>query len=72
MNVDSKIYYDTMKTHSSSYTRYEVIVQEDDETGDLILPIPPALLQSLDWKEGDEVDFNIDDKGNYVIKKVNK
>jgi hypothetical protein len=61
-----------MKKHSSSYTRYEVIVQEDEQTGDLLLPIPPALLQALDWKEGDEVDFSIDDKGNYVIKKADK
>ena len=61
-----------MKKHSSSYTRYEVIVQEDEETGDLLVPIPPALLRALDWKEGDEVDFSIDDKGNYVIKKADK
>jgi len=61
-----------MKKHSSSYTRYEVIMQEDEQTGDLLLPIPPALLQALDWKEGDEVDFSIDDKGNYVIKKADK
>jgi hypothetical protein len=61
-----------MKKHSSSYTRYEVIVQEDEETGDLLVPIPPALLKALDWKEGDEVDFSIDDKGNYVIKKADK
>ena len=61
-----------MKKHSSSYTRYEVIVQEDEKTGDLLVPIPPALLKALDWKEGDEVDFSIDDKGNYVIKKADK
>ncbi len=52
-------------------TRYEVIVQEDEETGDLLLPLPPDLLKSLDWKEGDELEFNIDDKGNYVISKAN-
>lgn len=61
-----------MKKDSSSYTSYEVTVQEDEETGDLLVPIPPALLQALDWKEGDEVEFNIDDKGNYVIQKANK
>jgi hypothetical protein len=61
-----------MKKDSSSYTSYEVTVQEDEESGDLLVPIPPALLQALDWKEGDEVEFNIDDTGNYVIQKANK
>jgi len=60
-----------MKKHGSSETRYEVITQEDPETGDLILPIPPALLKALDWKEGDEIEFNVDDKGRYIISKAN-
>lgn len=51
--------------------RYEVITQED-ENGDLLLPIPPHLLQQLDWKEGDEIEFAIDNKGRYVLKKVPK
>lgn len=60
-----------MSNNRPEYTSYEVTVQEDEETGDLLVPIPPALLQALDWKEGDEVEFNLDDKGNYIIQKAN-
>jgi len=59
-----------MKKHSSSYTSYEVITQEEE--GDLLIPLPPALLKALDWKEGDDIEINIDDKGNYVFQKANK
>lgn len=50
-------------------TRYEVITQEDPETGDLILPIPPELLTELGWIEGDEISFGVDDKGRFILQK---
>lgn len=46
--------------------RYEVITQEDPETGDLIVPVPPEVLESLGWKEGDEIEFEVG-KDNHVI-----
>ena len=52
--------------------RYEVITQEDPETGDLILPIPQPLLDSLGWKEGDNVEFDIGENGQIYIKKSSK
>jgi hypothetical protein len=52
--------------------RYEVITQEDPETGDVLLPIPPILLEQLGWKEGDEIDFSIDDNGKWIMKRVVK
>lgn len=55
-----------------NYTRYEVIMQEDPETGDFFVPIPPHLLTSLGWKEGDTVDFTLDDEGRFVLKKIDK
>ena len=33
--------------------KYSVITQEDTN-GDLLLPIPPILLEQLGWKEGDD------------------
>ena len=36
-----------MTTHPNDSIRYEVITQEDPETGDLILPIPQQILDSL-------------------------
>lgn len=59
------------KNTTTLNTRYEVITQEDPETGDMILPIPQPILDSLGWKEGDEVEFEVD-KGKIYIKKANK
>jgi hypothetical protein len=50
--------------------RYEVITHEDPETGDMIIPLPPQMLRELGWKEGDELDFQIDDKGKVIVKKL--
>ena len=49
--------------------RYEVIIQEDPETGDLLIPLPPAMLGQLGWKEGDEIDFDVDEQGKFVLHK---
>jgi hypothetical protein len=56
----------------NDHIRYEVITQEDPETGDLLLPIPPTLLEEMGWKEGDEIDFSIDDKGKWILQRVVK
>jgi len=50
--------------------RYEVITQEDPETGDLIIPIPPHVLKQLGWKEGDEIDFQVGEDGKIYVKKL--
>jgi hypothetical protein len=55
---------------AQQYHRYEVITQEDPETGDMIIPLPPQLLRELGWKEGDEIDFQLDDTGKIIIKKI--
>jgi hypothetical protein len=48
---------------------YEVITQSDPETGELILPIPPELMKEMGWTEGDELSFDLDDRGRWVISK---
>ena len=58
------------KNPAKAYDRYEVITQEDPETGDMLIPIPPNLLKELGWKEGDDIDFSIDDKGRIILKKI--
>ena len=50
--------------------RYEVITQEDPETGDLILPIPQPLLDRLGFKEGDEIKFDLREDGSILILKA--
>lgn len=57
------------KKKSNKQIRYEVIAQEDSESGDLMIPIPLPLLESLGWKEGDNVEFLIDEQGRYILKK---
>lgn len=52
--------------------RYEVITQEDPESGDLIVPIPPHLLKEMNWKEGDELDIQVGEDGRITLTKVNK
>jgi bifunctional DNA-binding transcriptional regulator/antitoxin component of YhaV-PrlF toxin-antitoxin module len=56
-------------TENNQKVKYEVITQED-ENGDLLLPLPTELLQEMGWKEGDTLDFSIDDKGRWIIKKI--
>lgn len=57
--------------NANDQVSYEVITQED-ENGDLLLPIPPELLKELGWKEGDDIQFDVDDQGRYVLSKANK
>lgn len=60
------------KGPAHDYKSYEVITQEDPETGDMIIPLPPQVLKKLGWKEGDEIDFQIDDKGHIIVTKLSK
>ena len=54
---------------TQNLVRYEVITQEDPESGDLILPIPEPVLRDLGWKEGDDVEIEIDSEGKMYLKK---
>jgi len=38
-------------------TKYTVKVEQDPDTGDLILPIPDELLAEMGWSEGDELEW---------------
>lgn len=50
-------------------TRWEVKVEEDPETGDLILPLPQELLDTQGWKEGDELEWIDNGDGTWCIVK---
>ena len=48
---------------------YTVDLIEDPETQELILPLPPELLESLGWKEGDKLQWNQVNGGFVITKK---
>ena len=58
------------KKLKNNYIRYEVITQEDPDSGDVLLPIPPILLAEMGWKEGDNIEIGFDEAGRYVLKKI--
>jgi hypothetical protein len=48
-----------------------VVKLDEDENGDLILPIPNELCEQLGWQEEDEVEFSIDEYSDaFYIRKV--
>jgi hypothetical protein len=55
---------------SDNNVRYEVITQEDPESGDLIIPIPIPILKKMGWKDGDEVSIAVDENGQLYLKKA--
>lgn len=57
------------KSPANQQVRYEVITQEDPETGDLIVPIPQPVLDGLGWKEGDEIEIELGKDGKIYVKK---
>lgn len=50
---------------------WTVALEEDPETGELIMPIPDEMLSKLGWSEGDSLDWNVDKKtGKIVVSKL--
>ena len=49
--------------------RYTVTLEEDPQSGDLILPFPPEMLEELGWKEGDVLHFKDNTDGSFLITK---
>jgi hypothetical protein len=58
-----------MPKNNKEYPRYEVITQEDPETGDLIIPIPEPILKQMGLKEGDDLEIKINDDGTIFLQK---
>ena len=50
--------------------RFTVTIEED-EFGELILPIPDDVCEDLGWNIGDELEFDVDDvTGRFTLRKV--
>jgi len=52
-------------------THWTVTIEEDPETGDLLLPFPDDLLETQGWKEGDTLEWTDNKDGSWTIQKVN-
>lgn len=50
--------------------RYEVITQYDEASDDLLIPLPPPLLEKMGWTENDQIEITVDEFGRYVLKKT--
>ena len=54
-------------------TRWIVELEEDPETGDLVMPIPPGLLEELGWHIGDTLTWEAgDDSDSYRLTRKDK
>lgn len=49
--------------------RHIVTVQEDPETGDLILPFPEGMLEQMGWNIGDTLNWETKDNESFYISK---
>lgn len=60
-----------MTPNETDKARYEVITQESqDGSGDLIIPLPAPLLQSLGWTEETELAIGVNENGTIFLKKA--
>ncbi len=53
--------------HDASQTRYEVTAHTDPENGDLLIPVPWPMLDTLQWKIGVELELQLNEFGGYTI-----
>jgi hypothetical protein len=56
------------KPHATDY-RYEVIAQEDIETGDILITLPYELQSTIGWKLGDDLFWTVDRDGRWIVTK---
>jgi bifunctional DNA-binding transcriptional regulator/antitoxin component of YhaV-PrlF toxin-antitoxin module len=62
------------KKNNTSLKHYTITLQEDPETGELVLPFTEEILIELGWKEGDVLEWidNKDGSWSLVKKKIKK
>lgn len=59
-------------SNNTNPATFEVIAQEDPDTGEVYLPFPQELLDKLGWKEGDTLDWTQSTNGAWILTKLNK
>lgn len=51
-------------------TSWTITVEEDSETGDIILPFPPELLAENGWTDGDTIEWTDNKDGTWTLSRV--
>ena len=55
---------------NTNKTSWTVTLEEDPETGELIMPFPPDLLAQVGWDYGDVLKWSEGEHGEFVLSKV--
>jgi hypothetical protein len=51
---------------------WTITVEEDPETGDIILPFPEDFLEEAGWVEGDTLEWTDNKDGSWSLQKIDK
>ena len=49
---------------------WTVVLEEDKETGELVLPLSPEILQEVGWKPEDTLNWTDNKDGTWTLQKV--
>lgn len=50
----------------------KVRIEQDPETGDLIMVFPPGFVEAQGWKDGDSLILESDDQNSTILKTVDR
>jgi hypothetical protein len=50
-------------------TKHTITVEEDPDTGELLLPFTPEILAELGWSCGDTIVWKQQDDGSFILTK---
>lgn len=59
------------KDHNMEKQNWTITVEEDPETGEAILPLPQEMLDKVNWKDGDTLEWIDNNDGSWSLVKVN-
>jgi hypothetical protein len=51
---------------------WTITVEEDPETGELILPFNDEILEAVNWQVGDTIEWEQHDNGSWTLRKKNE
>lgn len=61
-----------LKSMQHTENKYTIALEEDPETGDLLLPLTPEILKQVGWDFGDTILWEDMKNGSFILKKKEK